>query len=252
MAHKGVRCAVLPDYSQSASVQIIEVNVLLSRLPRQPGRFSAFRAGRHRAYLSLGRCQNPLHPQLLRPQTRTAEPLPDQGAYPAIWCRSLVRSQDRRSLRSESRCQFRHHALLLGRAFGAAASPAREARKSSSDTAYFAANLSWLRCSWRSNFASRKRPHASCTAALSPHQVANMIATTTAIVAVDNHPIAHSARGSTKSPITSWRIAMSMMITINGTATTPLITADQNNALIGSRPTKLMPTPMRVEIAIVT
>src|SRR3984957_556457 len=85
-----------------------------------------------------------------------------------------------------------------------------------------------------------------------PHQVANMIATTTPIVAVDNHPIAHNARGSTKSPITSSRIAMSMMITINGTATTPLITADQNNALIGSRPTKLMPTPTTVEIAIVT
>src|ERR1700722_16099453 len=34
-----------------------------------------------------------------------------------------------------------------------------------------------------------------------PHQVANMIATTTAIVAVDSHPIAHNARGSTKSPI---------------------------------------------------
>ena len=79
-----------------------------------------------------------------------------------------------------------------------------------------------------------------------------MIATTTAIVAVDNHPIAHSARGSTKSPITSSRIAMSIMITINGTATTPLMTADQNSALIGSRPTKLIPTPMRVEIAIVT
>jgi hypothetical protein len=125
------------------------------------GALLAFRAGRHRVYLSLGRCQNPLHPKLLRAQTRTAEPLPDQGAYPAIWCRSLVRSQDRRSLRSESRCQFRHHALLLGRAFGAAASPAREARKSSSDTAYYAANHSWLRCSWRSNFASRKRPHAS-------------------------------------------------------------------------------------------
>src|SRR5579863_6639377 len=85
-----------------------------------------------------------------------------------------------------------------------------------------------------------------------PHQVANRTAMTTAIVAVDNHPIAHSARGSTKSPITSSRIAMSMMITINGTATTPLITADQNRALIGSRPTKLMPTPTRVVIAIVT
>jgi hypothetical protein len=41
-----------------------------------------------------------------------------------------------------------------------------------------------------------------------------MIATTTAIVPVLNHPNAHSARGSTKRPITSWRIAISMMITI--------------------------------------
>ena len=85
----------------------------------------------------------------------------------------------------------------------------------------------------------------------STHQVANIIPTTTAIVTVQNHPIAHSARGSTKRPITSWRIAMSMMITISGTATTPLITADQNSALMGSRPTKLMPMPIRVETAIV-
>jgi len=78
-----------------------------------------------------------------------------------------------------------------------------------------------------------------------------MIATTTAIVPVHNHPIAHSARGSTKQPITSCRIAMSMMITISGTATTPLITADQNSALIGSRPTKLIRMPIRVDTAIV-
>ena len=67
-----------------------------------------------------------------------------------------------------------------------------------------------------------------------------MIATATAIAPVHSQPIAHSARGSTKRPITSWRIAMSMIITISGTATTPLITADQNSALIGSRPMKLM------------
>jgi hypothetical protein len=78
-----------------------------------------------------------------------------------------------------------------------------------------------------------------------------MIATTTAIVPVQSHPIAHSARGSTKRPITSVRMAMSMMITISGTATTPLITADQNSALIGSRPTKLIQIPIRVETAIV-
>jgi hypothetical protein len=71
-----------------------------------------------------------------------------------------------------------------------------------------------------------------------------MIATTAAIVAVDSHPIPHSARSSTKSPITSSRIAMSMMIIINGTATTPLITADQNSALIESRPTKLIGAPV--------
>jgi len=53
-----------------------------------------------------------------------------------------------------------------------------------------------------------------------------MIATTTAIVAVDNHPIAHSVRGNTKPPITSSRIAMSMMITINGTATAPSLYVD--------------------------
>ena len=48
-----------------------------------------------------------------------------------------------------------------------------------------------------------------------------MITTATAIVPVHNHPIAHSTRGSTKRPITSGRIAISMMITIRGTATIP-------------------------------
>jgi Mn2+/Fe2+ NRAMP family transporter len=47
-----------------------------------------------------------------------------------------------------------------------------------------------------------------------------MIATATAIVPVHNHPIAHSTRGSTKRPITSGRIAISMMVTISGTAAT--------------------------------
>jgi len=49
-----------------------------------------------------------------------------------------------------------------------------------------------------------------------------MIATTTAIVPVHDHPIAHNARGSTKRPMTSRRIAISMMIAISGAATTPL------------------------------
>jgi len=51
-------------------------------------------------------------------------------------------------------------------------------------------------------------------------------------------------------PITPRRIAMSMMIAISGAETTPLITADQTSALIGSSPTKLMATPIRVECEI--
>jgi hypothetical protein len=60
-----------------------------------------------------------------------------------------------------------------------------------------------------------------------------------------------SARGSTERLITSRRIAMSMMITISGTANTPLITAGQNSALIGSKPTKLMSMPISVDTAMV-
>jgi hypothetical protein len=41
-----------------------------------------------------------------------------------------------------------------------------------------------------------------------------------------------------------------MITTINGIATTPLMTADQNNALIGSRWTKLITTPINVAAAI--
>ena len=78
-----------------------------------------------------------------------------------------------------------------------------------------------------------------------------MSPTATAIVPVQSQPTAHNAGGSTKAPITSRRIAISMMIAISGTATTPLITADQNSALIGSRPTKLMRMPIRVETPIV-
>ena len=77
-----------------------------------------------------------------------------------------------------------------------------------------------------------------------------MIATATAITPVHNHPITHSVLGSTKRPMTSGRMAMIIITNINGTATTPLITAHQNNALIGSRPTKLKPMPINVAAAI--
>ena len=82
------------------------------------------------------------------------------------------------------------------------------------------------------------------------HHVANISPTATVIAPVHSHPTARRPGGRTNGPITSRRIAMSMMIAISGTATTPLMTADQNSALIGSSPTKLIATPIRVEAAI--
>jgi hypothetical protein len=75
------------------------------------------------------------------------------------------------------------------------------------------------------------------------HQVANMIATATAITAVDNQPMAQSGRGRVNLPITRSCMAMIMITTISGTATTPFSTAAQNNALIGSISTKLIKMP---------
>ncbi len=83
------------------------------------------------------------------------------------------------------------------------------------------------------------------------HQVTNMMTTATAIAPVHSQPIAQSGRGSVKSPITRFCIAMSMIITINGTAMTPLITAHQNSALIGSSAMKLMKMPISVPTTIV-
>ena len=77
------------------------------------------------------------------------------------------------------------------------------------------------------------------------------MAVTAAVIApVESQPIAHSGRGRMKGPITRRCMAISMITTINGTATTPLMTADQNNALIGSRWTKLIRTPINVAAAI--
>ena len=77
-----------------------------------------------------------------------------------------------------------------------------------------------------------------------------MIATAKVIAPVHSQPIASSGPGSTNRPITLGCMAMIIITTINGTATTPLITAHQNNALIGSMPTKLKPMPISVAAAI--
>ena len=77
-----------------------------------------------------------------------------------------------------------------------------------------------------------------------------MIPTATAMVRVHSQPNVQSGQGRVKRPITLGCMAMIIITTINGTATTPLSTADQNNALIGSIPTKLMPMPTSVATAI--
>src|SRR5262249_36640548 len=83
------------------------------------------------------------------------------------------------------------------------------------------------------------------------HEVANIVTTATAITTVDSQPSPHSNRGKVNWPITSRRIVISIIIAMTGTATTPLITADQNSALIGSMSTKLIPTPTSVPTTIV-
>ena len=56
----------------------------------------------------------------------------------------------------------------------------------------------------------------------------------TAITAVASQPSAFSRGRRANWPITFLREAISMIITMIGTAATPLITALQNSALIGS------------------
>jgi len=53
-----------------------------------------------------------------------------------------------------------------------------------------------------------------------------MTATAVPITAVQTHPIPHGSRGRVNPPITSRRIAMSMITTISGIDTTPFSTAD--------------------------
>ena len=77
-----------------------------------------------------------------------------------------------------------------------------------------------------------------------------MIATATAITPVHSQPIACNGLGSTNRPITLGCMAMIIITAINGTATTPLITAHQNSALIGAMPTKLKPMPISVAAPI--
>ena len=70
-----------------------------------------------------------------------------------------------------------------------------------------------------------------------------MAMTTAAINAVASQPKNFNTPRTTNGPIMSRRAESSIITTIIGTATTPLITALQNSALIGSIGVKLMTTP---------
>jgi hypothetical protein len=65
-----------------------------------------------------------------------------------------------------------------------------------------------------------------------PH-VANMPTAATAIAAVASQPRASSNGCSANWPMTWFREAISMIMTMIGTAATPLMTALQNKALMG-------------------
>ena len=61
-----------------------------------------------------------------------------------------------------------------------------------------------------------------------------MAATAAAMMTVLAHPSTFSQPATTKGPMILGSAAISIIIAITGTATTPLITALQNSALIGS------------------
>ncbi len=71
----------------------------------------------------------------------------------------------------------------------------------------------------------------------------------TNITPVANHPISLRGIDSVNVPITFRLPDMSITIPIIGPATTPLITADKNRALMGLIPTKFKASPMSVAAA---
>ena len=71
------------------------------------------------------------------------------------------------------------------------------------------------------------------------------------ITVVANQPTVLRTGGSVNPPITAGLQARRIIMTMTGTATTPLITALQNSALIGSRATTFRTAPAAVRAAIV-
>ena len=82
-------------------------------------------------------------------------------------------------------------------------------------------------------------------------QVANIPIAAAAIAAVASQPRDISHGVNVNCPIICRREAISMIMTMIGTAATPLITALQNSGLIGSNGLKLNTAPTKVATAIV-
>src|SRR5690242_17159247 len=75
--------------------------------------------------------------------------------------------------------------------------------------------------------------------------------TDAAIVAAANQPAALSQRRTMNLPSTRASVASSIITAMIGTAATPLITAAQNSARIGSMPVKSSATPPTVANATI-
>jgi len=74
----------------------------------------------------------------------------------------------------------------------------------------------------------------------------NIAITAAAITPVESHPSIRSGMGVTKVPMTFWFDAISIMSIVIGTDVTPLMTALQNSALIGSIDVKSSARPTTV------
>lgn len=77
-----------------------------------------------------------------------------------------------------------------------------------------------------------------------------MATTMIVITTVVSQPPQRKAEGRTRTPMTRLCVAMTMVTTRIGTDNTPLTTALQYRALIGSMGLKWMATPISVEAAM--
>jgi len=78
-----------------------------------------------------------------------------------------------------------------------------------------------------------------------------MTPTTSPITTVHSQPSTSSPQGSVNRPITLGAVPITIITPIGGTATTPLITADQNSPFTGSISMKLIATPISVATTMV-